>query len=482
MMEDIQDIGHDIATQLAHADQALGLMDELALVLAFGLIGGLVAMRLRLPAIVDFLLAGIAVGAHTPGLVADVHTAEQLGEIGVAFLMFGVGLHFSVKDLLAVKNIAIPGAIIQSVLATGITIAATTVFGWSLGAGVVLGLALSVASTVVLVRALMARNLLESMAGKIGVGWLVVEDLFSALVLVLLPVLAVSLGGTVASRSAEESVFDVLINKTDSVLAFSVRQAGIGESVPILIGITAVNMAVLIGMLPLLRRAVSWLLEYIDKSGSDEMLTLAAVVVALFVSFSMNALFGVSVALGAFFSGIIVSGSRLAHQVTEDVRPLRNLFGVLFFASVGMLFDPMTLVRMPFHVLTVVFIIVVAKPVIAGGIALMFRQSRTTALMIGAGLAQIGEFSFILGTLGRTLGLLPDDAYQLIISGAIVSIALNTAVFRLADVIGHAWQPVLLPADILSLDGGRLLVADLNANGRPPETAERTAQRQEHMV
>src|SRR5215212_586823 len=224
MLEPIQDIGHEVVEQLGHMDDALGLMDELALALAFGLVGGLVALRLRLPPIVGFLLAGIALSPHTPGHVADVHTAEQLGEIGVAFLMFGVGLHFSVRDLLAVRNVAIPGAIIQSLLATALTIGLTTLFGWGLGAGIVLGLALSVASTVVLVRALMARDLLESDAGKIAVGWLVVEDLFSALVLVLLPVLAVSLGGIHLPPAADESLIESLFNKTASVLAFSVRE------------------------------------------------------------------------------------------------------------------------------------------------------------------------------------------------------------------------------------------------------------------
>ncbi|MGE3270159.1 MAG: cation:proton antiporter [Chloroflexota bacterium] len=449
MVTEIQDIGHEVAEHLAHASERLGLMDELAMALAFGLLGGLVAMRLRLPPIVGFLLAGIAMSPYTPGHVADVHTAEQLGEIGVAFLMFGVGMHFSVKDLLEVKNIAIPGAIIQSILATVLTIVLTTVFGWSLGAGIVLGLALSVASTVVLVRALMARDLLSSQAGKIGVGWLVVEDLFSALVLVLLPVLAVSLGGNVAARSADETLIGSLFNKTDSVLAFTVRQAGVQESIPVLVGITIINVGVLLGLLPLLRRVVSWLLDYIDRSKSDEMLTLTAVVVALFVSFGMNAIFGVSVALGAFFAGIVVAASRLSHAVGEDVRPLRNLFGVLFFASVGMLLDPMTFVRMPLHVLAVVLVIVAAKPVIATGIALMFRQSRGTALTIGAGLAQIGEFSFILGTLGRSLGLLPDEAYQLIIAGAIISIALNPVVFWVTDRIAHAPHPELVPQSLV---------------------------------
>lgn len=445
MIADAPNVGHEIAQQLEHLDASLGLMDELSIALAFGLIGGLVAMRLRLPPIIGFLLAGIAMSAHTLGYVADVHTAEQLGEIGVAFLMFGVGMHFSVKDLMAVKHVAIPGAILQSILATILTIGATTLFGWSLGAGIVLGLALSVASTVVLVRALMARNLLSSVPGKIAIGWLVVEDLFSALVLVLLPVLAVSLGGAAAHRAEHESLLDALFNKSDSVLAFSVRMAGVPDTVPVLIGVTAINMAILVGLLPLLRRAVSWLLEYVAASDSDDMLTLAAVVTALFVAFGMNALFGVSVALGAFFAGVVVSASRLAHQVAEDIRPLRNLFGVLFFASVGMLLDPMTFVRMPLHVLAVAFIIVAAKPLIAAGVAVLLRQSWLTGLTIGAGLAQIGEFSFILGTLGRSLGLLPPEAYQLIIAGAIISIALNPVVFRVVETAVQRLQPVAAP-------------------------------------
>jgi CPA2 family monovalent cation:H+ antiporter-2 len=473
VISDIQDIGHDIAEHLAHADERLGLMDELALALAFGMIGGLIAMRLRLPPIIGFLLAGIAMSSYTPGHVADVHTAEQLGEIGVAFLMFGVGMHFSIKDLLAVRNIAIPGAIIQSLLATVLTIGLTMLFGWSVGAGIVLGLALSVASTVVLVRALMSRDLVNSAAGKIAVGWLVVEDLFSALVLVLLPLLAVSLGGSAgASAAPGGSVVTAFFNKADNMLAFTVREAGVADSAPVAIGITFINVALVIGLLPLLTKAVSWLLEYIDRSKSDEMLTLAAVVVALSVSFGMAGIFGMSIALTAFFAGIVVSGSRLAHQVGEDIRPLRNLFGVLFFASVGMLLDPMTFVRMPLHVLAVVFIIVVAKPAIAAGIAIMFRQSRSTALTIGAGLGQIGEFSFILGTLGRSLGLLPDEAYQLIIAGAIISIALNPVVFWVMDRFNHAEDTAMLGAgETPALEGAAVLTADLTSEGAPQAEA-----------
>jgi monovalent cation:H+ antiporter-2, CPA2 family len=462
VINQIQDVGHEVVDQIAHAVTELGLLEELALALAFGLIGGLIALRLRLPPIVGFLLAGIAMSPHTPGHVADIHTAEELGEIGVAFLMFGVGMHFSMKDLIAVRNVAIPGAIIQSLVATALTILMTTAFGWSLGAGIVLGLALSVASTVVLVRALMDRDLLDSDAGKIAVGWLVVEDLFAALVLVLLPLLAVSLGGTAAEQPHPEyTVLDALFNKSDSVLAFSVRAAGLPESVPVMIGVTLLNLACIVVLLPVLGTVVSKVLDVVDRSGSEEMLTLAAVVVALSVSFGLAAVFGMSIALTAFLAGLVVSASRLAHQVTEDVRPLRNLFGVLFFASVGMLLDPMTIVRMPLHVLAVVLVIVVAKPAIAAGIAVALRQTPGTALAIGAGLAQIGEFSFILGTLGRTLGLLPEDAYQLIIAGAIVSIALNQLAFRVTETMIRAWQPV--PAIPVAFGATPILTPDLSA-------------------
>jgi CPA2 family monovalent cation:H+ antiporter-2 len=249
----------------------------------------------------------------------------------------------------------------------------------------------------------------------------------------------VSLGGAVSAGPASQTLIDGMFDKSDSVLAFTVRQAGMVDSIPVLVAETLVNVAALVALLPLLGRLVSALLEVIDRSESDEMLTLAAVVIALFLSLLMATTFGVSVALAAFFAGIIVSASRLAHRITEEIRPLRNLFGVLFFASVGMLLDPMTVVRMPLHVLAVVLIIVVAKPAIAAGIALVLGQSSSTAITIGAGLAQIGEFSFILGTLGRSLGLLPEEAYQLIIAGAIISIALNPVVFLVSERIGARW-------------------------------------------
>jgi CPA2 family monovalent cation:H+ antiporter-2 len=476
----LEDVGQGIAEHAAHVSDQLGLMDELAMVLAVGLVGGLVATRLRLPPIVGFLAAGVVLGPYTPGLVADVHTAEQLGEIGVIFLMFGVGLHFSLRDLIAVRNVAVPGAIVQSLLATVLTIAVVSWFGWTVGAGLVLGLALSVASTVVLVRALMSRNLLDSDPGRIAVGWLVVEDLFSALVLVLLPVLAVSLGGVAAAVPTVDTLATALFDKTDSVLAFSVRQAGIVESAPALVGVTLANVAIVVALLPLARRIVNRLLEEIDRSGSEEMLTLAVVVVALFIAVGMAMVFAMSVALGAFFAGVIVSGSRLAHRVAEDVRPLRDIFGVLFFTSVGMLFDPMTPLRSPLATVAVLAIVLLAKPVIAAGIALVLRQSRETSLTIGAGLAQIGEFSFILATLGRTVGLLPEEAYQLIITAAIVSIAVNPLAFRAARAIGRSWErepafPGLASAEIAA-SGGPMLAADVpDVERHAPDVERRSA-------
>jgi K+:H+ antiporter len=478
VIEPVPGVGQGVVDQLSHAGDDLGLMVEVSLALAFGLAGGLIAIRLRLPPIVGFLLAGIVLSPHTPIHQADVHTAEQLGEIGVAFLMFGVGMHFSLRDLMDVRMIAIPGAIVQSILATVLTIGIAFLFGWSLGAGLVLGLALSVASTVVLVRALTSRDLLESNAGKIAIGWLVVEDLFAALILVLLPVLAVSLGGSAAAPLPENySLIDAFFSKTDSILSYWMREVGIPESPSTLVVVTFLNLALICALLPLLRRFVAWLLDYVDRTGSDEMLTLAGVVVALSISFGIAVACGMSIALTAFFAGIVVAASPHAHRISEEIRPLRNLFGVLFFASVGMLLDPMTLVQEPLKVLVVVLIIVLAKPAIAATTALLLRQPHATAHTIGAGLGQIGEFSFILGTLGRSLGLLTDEAYQLIISGAIVSIALNPIIFHLSEKLQHIWGPaaILAPAqgDLAPLEAASLFTPDLVADDRSRGLGER---------
>jgi K+:H+ antiporter len=437
----------DLAEPVSHSMAQLGLMGEIAVVLAFSLVGGLLAVRLRLSPIVGFLVAGLMAGPYVPGFVGDVHVAEELGEIGVVFLMFGVGLHFSLRDLMAVKGVAVPGALLQSLLTTVVTIVAAAAFGWSFGAGLVLGLAVSVASTVVLVRALIARQALDSPAGRIAVGWLVVEDLFSALVLVLLPVLAVSLGGASALHEVDNSIFGALLTEGDSVLAFLARQVGMPQTVPVLTAITFLNVGLVVLVLFTVgRRAVAWLLELVERGGSDELFTLTVVVAALFIAFSTSAFFGLSVALGAFFAGVIVSGARQAHRVAEDVRPMRDLFGVLFFASVGMLFDPATLLHLPLQVLATTAIIMLVKPLGAAAITLVLRQPWSAARTIAPGLGQIGEFSFILATVGHGAGLLPEEAYQLIITAAITSIALNPLLFRAAELVGVVRRTELRPA------------------------------------
>jgi CPA2 family monovalent cation:H+ antiporter-2 len=446
--------GHvgELGEELAHVSRALGLMDEIALVLIFSLAGGLLAARLLLPALIGFLSAGIFLGPSVPGFIEDVHTAEQLGEIGVVLLMFGVGLHFSLRDLAAVRNVAIPGAIVQSLLATGVTLAIVLSLGWSLGAGLVLGLALSVASTVVLVRALLAINALNTNAGRVAIGWLVVEDLFSAFVLVLLPILATMLGGKVISRGPEDTLKLVLVTEGDSILAFAIRMLGIPESVLSLVLITLANVVMLVAfVLVAAKYLIPRLLDAIEATGSEELRTLGAVAVALFVAFATRAVFGLSVAIGAFFAGIAVGSARQSHTISEDVRPSRDLFGVIFFASVGMLFDPTAPLQMPLLVLAVLAVILVVKPLAAGGIALLFRQPWETALTVAPGLAQIGEFSFILATLGRATGLLPAEGYQLVITGSIISIALNPVAFRVADAIG-ARRLALRPAQATGVE------------------------------
>lgn len=422
-------VPNQVTAHFKEVGQQVGLLDQLALVLGFSLPMGLLATRLRLPAIVGFLAAGALLGPHTPGFIADVHLAEKLGEVGVIFLMFGVGLHFSVKDLMSVKNVAIPGAIVQSLIATVVTIGVAKAFGWSFGAGLVLGLTLSVASTVVLVRALTEEGELASDAGRIAVGWLVVEDLFSALVLVMLPILAVSLGGNAPVAAAHDTLAEALFKEGDSLLGFGARQVGIGSSPISLVILTLINVGLLAALLPVVRIGTNALFNAVERTKSSELFTLVVVGVALIVAFGSMAVFGVSIALGAFFGGILVAASPLAHKISEDIRPFKDLFGVIFFAAVGMLFDPRTLILMPMKVVAIVFVIMVVKPLVAAGLARAFGQSLQTSVVIAAGLSQVGEFSFILATLGKSLGLIPDAAYQLVITGAIISIALNRVVF-----------------------------------------------------
>jgi CPA2 family monovalent cation:H+ antiporter-2 len=386
-----------------HEDTALIALVATGFVLACAF--GFLATRVRLPPIVGYLVAGVAVGPFTPGFVGDAHIASQLADIGVMLLMFGVGLHFSVDTLLAVKGIAIPGAIAQIAVATAIGMAMALFWGWSPASGLVLGLALSVASTVVLLRALEQRNELDSAHGRIAVGWLIVEDLAMVLALVFLPVLADLLG----------------------------KSSGAGVDLSALLttlGLTVGKIALFIGIVVFGgRRVVPWLLEQVARTGSRELFTLAVLAIALGMAYGSAALFDVSFALGAFFAGVLLSESELSHQAAADSLPLQDAFAVLFFVSVGMLFDPTVVIREPLAVLAVLLVIVVGKSVAAFALVLLFRYPVATALTVSASLAQIGEFSFILATLGVTLGLLPPEGRDLILAGALLSITLNPFVF-----------------------------------------------------
>ncbi|MEO8466575.1 MAG: YbaL family putative K(+) efflux transporter [Gammaproteobacteria bacterium] len=376
---------------------------------AFGLsmVFGFMAVRLGLPVLLGYLIAGVIIGPSTPGFVADVSLAQQLAEIGVMLLMFGVGLHFSLEDLLAVRKIAVPGAIVQIVVATALGAGVATLWGWNLGAAVVFGLALSVASTVVLLRALENRGALETLNGHIAVGWLIVEDLAMVLVLVLLPAFAAWLGGAPAVEAEAPA-------------------RGLGLTLAITLGQVAVFVAL---MLLLGKRLVPWVLSQVARTGSRELFTLTVITAAVGIAFGAAALFGVSFALGAFFAGMVMRESELSHRAANETLPLRDAFAVLFFVSVGMLFDPRMLLMEPLRVLTVVGIIVVGKTLAAFAIVLAFRYPLNTALTVSASLAQIGEFSFILAGLGVSLKLLPVEGQNLILAGALISIALNPLLF-----------------------------------------------------
>lgn len=388
------------------------LIAMLALGVVFAFACGLAAQRLRLPPILGYLLAGIAIGPHTPGFTGDLELAGQIAELGVILLMFGVGLHFSPQDLLAVRRIAVPGAIAQIVTATAIGSILAWAWSWGLGAGLVFGLTLSVASTVVLLRALDERNMLHTANGRIAVGWLVIEDLAMVLALVLLPALAASLGDT-GGQPNEIGAGGVVV---DLVLT--------------LVKVTAFVATVLfVG-----RRAVPWLLRQAAHAGSRELFTLAVLAIALGIAYGSATLFGVSFALGAFFAGVVLSESDLSHEAATESLPLQDAFAVLFFVSVGMLFDPSILVRDPLSVLAVVLVIMVGKSLAAAAIVLALGYPVGTALTVSASLAQIGEFSFILAGLGVGLGLLPPEGRDLILAGALLSISLNPAAFAIA---GH---------------------------------------------
>jgi monovalent cation:H+ antiporter-2, CPA2 family len=380
------------------------LITTIAAALGLALLLGFAAARLRLPALVGYLVAGVLIGPFTPGFVADTKLASELAEIGVMLLMFGVGLHFSLGDLLAVRKVAVPGAVVQMLAATALGFGLATWWGWSAAAALVFGLALSVASTVVLLRALESLGLLESFNGRIAVGWLVVEDLAMVLVLVLLPPLAPVLTGTASADP------QVLLRS---------------------VGMTLLLVSIFVAlMLVVGRRLFPWVLWQVQRLGSRELFTLCVVAAAVGIAYGATKLFGVSFALGAFFAGMVLRESKFSHRAAEETLPLRDAFAVLFFVSVGMLFDPRILVDQPLRVLAVVGVIVVGKSVAAAVLVLLLRYPLHTALTVSASLAQIGEFSFILLALGSTLGVMPVQAQSLVVAGALISIAINPLVFK----------------------------------------------------
>jgi CPA2 family monovalent cation:H+ antiporter-2 len=379
--------------------------------LCLAFVFGVLAQRIRISPLVGYLLAGVALGPFTPGFVADQSLASELAEIGVILLMFGVGLHFSLKDLWSVRAIAVPGAIGQIAVATLFGMALAHLLGWSLGAGLTFGLALSVASTVVLLRALQERRIINTERGRIAVGWLIVEDLVMVLALVLLPALVPLLDGSVASATSYG------LQDIAKTIAFTIAKVAAFVVIMLVVG----------------RRVIPWVLHYVAHSGSRELFRLAVLSIALGCAYGATQFFDVSFALGAFFAGMILSESALSQQAASETLPLRDAFAVLFFISVGMLFDPGILLRDPLSVLATVAIILVAKSVAALAIVRAFGRPWGTAATIAVSLAQIGEFSFILAGLGVTLGLMPEHGRELILAGAIISILLNPMLFFALD-------------------------------------------------
>ena len=401
-----------------HTD--ISLIATIAAAFSLALVFGFVTEKLGIPALVGYLLAGIAISPATPGFVGDMHIAAQLSEIGVMLLMFGVGLHFSIKDLLSVKKIAIPGAIFQMAIATVLGVVVASLWGWSLPAALVFGISLSCASTVVLIKALERQGIIDSMNGRIAVGWLVVEDLVTVLVLVLLPALA----GMFDPAKAQESGLSLALDLGKTLL-----QVGGFIAAMLLVG----------------KRIIPKVLWWIARTGSRELFTLAVVTAAIGIAFGAAALFNVSFALGAFFAGVVLRESELSKRAARESLPLQDAFSVLFFVSVGMLLDPLVLVEKPGAVLAVVGIIVLGKTLAAIALVLLLRYPLNSALTVAASLAQIGEFSFILAGLGLSLGLIPQLAFSLIIAGAFISIALNPLVFRMVSPV-REWLLARSPA------------------------------------
>ncbi|MGE4372392.1 MAG: YbaL family putative K(+) efflux transporter [Xanthobacter sp.] len=414
-----------------------------AFVLAF--VFGAIAQRLRLSPLVGYLLAGVMAGPFTPGFVADQHLAGELAELGVILLMFGVGLHFSLKDLLSVKAIAVPGAVLQISVATLLGMGLAYFMGWSVGSGLVFGLSLSTASTVVLLRAMQERRLIESEQGRIAVGWLIVEDLAMVLALVLLPAFASALGGTSLPTSAASAWFGPMDVWTT-----------LGVTLAKVLGFVLV-------MLVVGRRLIPWVMNWVALLGSRELFRLAVLAIALGVAYGAAALFGVSFALGAFFAGMVLSESPLSHRAAEESLPLRDAFAVLFFVSVGMMVDPANLLNNPLALLATVAIVLVGKSLAALVLVRLFGYGLLTALTISVSLAQIGEFSFILMALGLSLGLFPEEAQDLILATAIFSIMINPFLF-------------------LALDRFRAKLADPVADDPTPETVLVPTMKSHHTI
>lgn len=442
-----------------HHDTPLITTIVAGLVLAF--IFGMIANRFRLPPLVGYLFAGVLVGPNTPGFVADQALGAELAELGVILLMFGVGLHFSLKDLMSVRALAIPGALAQIALATLLGLGLATLLGWGIGAGLLFGLALSVASTVVLLKALQDRRLIETERGRIAVGWLIVEDLAMVLALVLIPAIA-SLNG------ADSGVHDPFVSFVERIIGGSVGIWGV-------LGLTVIKVAAFVGfMLIVGRRLIPWALHATAHTGSRELFRLAVLAIALGVALGSAVLFGVSLALGAFFAGMILSESELSHRAAQETLPLRDAFAVLFFVSVGMLFDPSIIITNPLPVLATVFIIIIGKSLAAFGIVLLFRRPMATALTISASLAQIGEFSFILASMGVSLAILPPEGQDLILAGALISIVLNPLVFWAIDLVRPRLEARVLQrkAAQMERDGVRIEPTDRVDAAEGPITSD----------
>lgn len=401
------------------------LITMLVVGLGLAFVLGAVANRLKLSPLVGYLVAGIAIGPFTPGYVADQAMARQLAEVGVILLMFGSGLHFSLADLLSVRKIAIPGAVGQMALVTLLGLGVGYAMGWPIGAGIIFGLALSVASTVVVLRSLQDRHQLQSEQGRIAVGWLVVQDIAMILALILLPAFAGVLGG-------DDSAVEVA---GSGPLAFFKP-----DTVVEALALTLAKLAAFFALMILVgRRVIPWILHYIAHTGSRELFRLAVLAMALGVAFGASELFGVSFALGAFFAGMILAESQLSQSAAQETLPLRDAFAVLFFVSVGMLFDPTIAVRQPFLVAITVILIVAGNAAAVFAIARLFRHSIQNALTLGLTLSQIGEFSFILAGIGIELELLPESGRDLILAGAMLSILVNPLLFVAAERLLPRW-------------------------------------------